>query len=142
MARNSRPRKAYRPRPIGRPVCAPMLRDLILPCYSALETLRAGTDPEALSHARWTLGGLLEYLRVGLSSAGRPLETVTAGMAALDSLIERHGRTGTYRCTGSELAALRASVVEADEVLPLLGGTHKLAAALGTVYAAMERATR
>ncbi|MFE8033832.1 hypothetical protein [Thiohalocapsa marina] len=138
MPGNSKPRKAYRPRPIGRPVLDRMRNDLILPAYSALETLRTGTDPDALESARHTLAALLDYLWVALTRSGRDVATTEAGLEALRGLIARHQRTGAWRCTGSELAALRASVIEADQVLPLLR-TDQLTAAMVAVLAAMDR---
>lgn len=138
MPRNARPRKPYRPRLVGRPVLDQMRNNLILPAYSALETLRAGTDDTALESARHTLAALLDYLWVALTRSGRDVATTEAGLEALRGLIARHKRTGAWRCTGGELAALRTSVIEADQVLPLLR-TDQLTAALATVYAAMDR---
>lgn len=138
MPRSARPRKAYRPRPVGRPVLDGMRNALILPAYSALETLRASTDAEALESARHTLAALLDYMWVALTRARRDVTTTEDGLEALRGLIARHTRTGLWRCSGEELAALRAAVIEADEVLPLLR-TDQLTAALATVYAAMER---
>lgn len=138
MPRNSRTRKPYRPKPVGRPVLDRMRNALILPAYSALETLRASDDAEALESARHTLAALLDYLWVAFTRSKRDVTTTEAGLDALRGLIARHSRTGTWRCTGEELAALRASVIEADQVLPLLR-TDQLTAALATVYAAMDR---
>lgn len=138
MPRSSKPRKAYRPKLVGRPVLDKMRCDLILPAYSALETLRAGTDAEALESARHTLAALLDYLWVALRGAGRDLEVTEAGLAALRGLIDRHARAGAWRCTGEELQALRAAAVHADQVLPLLR-TDQLTAALVTVNRAMSR---
>lgn len=138
MPRSSKPRRAYRPRPIGRPVLDQMRNSLILPAYSALETLRASTDVDALESARHTLAALLDYMWVALTRARRDVGTTEAGLEALRGLIARHVRTGAWRCSGEELAALRASVIEADQVLPLLR-TDQLTAALATVYAAMDR---
>jgi hypothetical protein len=138
MPGNSKPRKAYRPRPIGRPVLDRMRNDLILPAYSALETLRSGTDYEALESARHTLAALLDYLWVALRGARRDLAVTESGLDALRGLIARHERTGAWRCTGEELQALRAAVVHADQVLPLLR-TDQLARALVVVNAAMAR---
>lgn len=138
MPRSAKPRRAYRPRLIGRPVLARMRDALILPAYSALETLRTSTDVDALESARHTLAALLDYLWVAFTRSKRDVTTTEAGLNALRGLIARHSRTGTWRCTGEELAALRASVIEADQVLPLLR-TDQLTAALATVYAAMDR---
>lgn len=138
MPRSAKPRKSYRPRLIGRPVLDRMRNDLILPAYSALETLRAGTDPDALESARHTLAALLDYLWVALRGAGRDLAITESGLNALRGLIARHDRTGTWRCTGEELQALRAAVIHADQVLPLLR-TDQLTAALVAVNAAMAR---
>lgn len=138
MPRNARPRKAYRPKPVGRPVLDRMRNALILPAYSALETLRASDDAEALESARHTLAALLDYLWVAFTRSQRDVTATEAGLDALRGLIARHSRTGAWRCTGEELAALRASVIEADQVLPLLR-TDQLTAALATVYAAMDR---
>ncbi|GAA4400415.1 hypothetical protein GCM10023089_00590 [Quisquiliibacterium transsilvanicum] len=138
MPRSAKPRKSYRPRLIGRPVLSRMRNDLILPAYSALETLRAGTDPEALESARHTLAALLDYLWVALTRAGRDLEVTEAGLDALRGLIARHDRTGTWRCTGEELQALRTAVVHADQEPPPLR-TDQITAALLTVDAAMLR---
>jgi hypothetical protein len=115
-----------------------MRNNLILPAYSALETLRASDDAAALESARHTLAALLDYLWVALTRSKRDVATTEAGLDALRGLIARHGRTGIWRCCGEELAALRASVIEADQVLPLLR-TDQLTAALATVYAAMDR---
>lgn len=41
MARSSKPRKQYRPKPCGRPVLRDMHRELILPAYLSIEALRA-----------------------------------------------------------------------------------------------------
>jgi hypothetical protein len=138
MPRSAKPRRAYRPRLIGRPVLDQMRNNLILPAYSALETLRASDDAAALESARHTLAALLDYLWVALTRSKRDVATTEAGLDALRGLIARHGRTGIWRCSGEELAALRASVIEADQVLPLLR-TDQLTAALATVYAAMDR---
>jgi hypothetical protein len=138
MPRSAKPRRAYRPRLIGRPVLDQMRNNLILPAYSALETLRASDDAAALESARHTLAALLDDLWVALTRSKRDVATTEAGLDALRGLIARHGRTGIWRCSGEELAALRASVIEADQVLPLLR-TDQLTAALATVYAAMDR---
>jgi hypothetical protein len=138
MPRSAKPRRADRPRLIGRPGLDQMRNNLILPAYSALETLRASDDAAALESARHTLAALLDYLWVALTRSKRDVATTEAGLDALRGLIARHGRTGIWRCSGEELAALRASVIEADQVLPLLR-TDQLTAALATVYAAMDR---
>ncbi len=132
MGRTAKPRRAYRPRPIGRPILRRMHTDIILPVYSALETLRAGTDPEALESARHTIAAALDYMLVALGQAGRDIGPITAGLDALRSVLARHERTGTYRATGGELQALRAAVAHADDQLPLLR-TDQLTAALVTV---------
>lgn len=138
MPRSAKPRRAYRPRPIGRPVMDRMRNDLILPAYSALETLRGSDDPQALESARHTLAALLDYLWVALTRARRDVSAAESGLDALRGLIARHRRTGTWRCTCEELQALRAAVIHADQVLPLLR-TDQLTAALVTVSRAMDR---
>jgi hypothetical protein len=56
MPRSSKPRKQHRPRIAGRPVLRDMHRELILPAYVSIETLRTTTDPEA-GQGRFLLGG-------------------------------------------------------------------------------------
>lgn len=131
MGRTAKPRKAYRPRPIGRPVMKRMRDDLVLPCYSALEMLRSSDDAEALESARHSLAAALDYIYI--AAEGRDRQAGADGLAALASLIERHGRTGVYRCTGPELEALRGAVAWMDGVLPYLN-TAQIAAAILAVH--------
>ena len=138
MGRTAKPRKAYRPKPIGRPVLDRMRNDLILPCYSSLEILRTSTDTDALESARHTLAAMLDYMLVALARDDRDLQPVEDALDALRAVIARHRRTGAWRCTGEELQALRLAVSYSDQVLPLLR-TDQLTAALVTVNAAMDR---
>lgn len=106
-----------------------MRDDLILPAYSALETLRASSDQQALESARHTLATLAQYAWIACRNTQRDGSAYVAAVDALRALIERHERTGAWRCTGPELAALRAAVIAADVMIPLLR-THQVAAAL------------
>lgn len=122
MPRSSRPRKAHRPKPIGRPVMEPMRRDLVLPCYAALTVLQSGSDRDAVESARHTLAAALDYL---LMSVDEPkLPPIIDGLHAIRSMDERHKRTGTLRPTGQELQALRLAVIACDEALPTLRTNH------------------
>lgn len=136
MPRNARPRKAYRPRPVGRPVMNSMRRDLILQCYAALEVPRAGRD--GCKAAADTLAGLANWYAQLLAADGRDTGPALAAMSALTDMQARAARLGAWRCSGPELAALRALVTDADNTLTLFQ-SHKLTAALATVYAAMGR---
>ena len=131
MARSAKPRKQYRPKPVGRPVMEQIRRDLILPCRMCIETLRASDDAEALDSARHTIAACLNSFYV--AAEGRDRQAAADGLDALRGLIARHERTGLYRCTGPELNALKCAVNWADETLPYLT-TAQLAAAFVYVH--------
>jgi len=137
MGRTATPRKPYRPRAIGRPVLNRMRNDLILPAYSALEVLRASTDADALESARHTLAAFLNVL-LASTFHRQDRAPIPAGLDAMQAIVDRHERTGTYRATGGELQALRTAVVYADDVLPLLR-TDQLVAAMRRVDLVMQR---
>ena len=137
MPASAKPRKPYRPRAIGRPVLNRMRNDLILPAYSALEVLRAGTDADALESARHTLAAFLNVL-LASTFHRQDRAPIPAGLDAMQSIVDRNERTGTYRATGGELQALRTAVVYADDVLPLLR-TDQLIAAMRRVDLVMQR---
>lgn len=105
MGRTTKPRKAYKPKPVGRPVMEQIRRDLILPCRMCIETLRASDDAEALDSARHTITACLNAFYV--AAEGRDRQAAIEGLDAMRALIARHERTGVYRCTGPELNALR-----------------------------------
>lgn len=130
--------KPYRPRAVGRPVMARMRDDLIVPAHIALRSIERSDNTEALSSAGHTLGALLNTMLAALHSDRRPTVLIRAGMDALQGALDRQARTGVLRCTGPELAALRAAITHADEMLPLLR-TDKIIAALLKVDRAMAR---
>ena len=111
--------------------------DLILPAYSALEVLRASTDGDALESARHTLAAFLNVL-LASTFHRQDRAPIPAGLDAMQAIVDRHERTGTYRATGGELQALRTAVVYADDVLPLLR-TDQLVAAMRRVDLVMQR---
>lgn len=131
MGRTAKPRKAYRPKPVGRPVMEQIRRDLILPRRMCIETLRTSDDTEALDSARHTITACLNAFYV--AAEGRDRQKAIEGLDAMRSLIARCERTGTYRCTGPELNALRSAVNWADETLPYLN-TAQLTAAFVYVH--------
>lgn len=120
MPASKRPRKQYRPKPVGRPVLHEMRRDLVLPCYSALSVLQLSDDAEAMESAWHTIAALTDYMWVALRDSGKEHGPMLAGMDALRSMSERHKRLGSYRPTGEELGILRRAVAHADESLGLL----------------------
>ena len=133
MSRAKRPRKAYRPRLIGRPVLETIRAQLILPAYLAVETLRAGTDPAALESARHTLAALFNYMGVACRLAARSeaqLEPIEAAKRALIAVIDRNHKLDLWRCTGPELQAIRVGIVSCDSELPHLRTDHIQAAVL------------
>lgn len=139
MPRSSKPRKSYRPKPVGRPMLSRMRDDLILPAYSSLEVLIKSDDNAALESARHTLCALFDYTMAALNNAGRDVSVMTAALDAILSMDVRYVQRGTYRPSGSELARLRAAVVHADQVLPTLRTDQVMAACL-EVDAALARA--
>lgn len=128
MPKSSRPRKAYRPRPVGRPVLDKMRNDLVLPCYSALEVLIKSDNAEALESARHTLCALYDYMLAALNNDGRDASMMSAALDAIVSMDMRYKARGVYRPSGQELARLRAAVIHADQTLPMLS-TDKVAIA-------------
>lgn len=127
MSRTKRPRRPHRPRLTRRPVLEAMRRDLVLPGYLAIDVLRTSGDDGALESARHSLAALLDYMGLALQLATRPIEAcaaVEAGKLVLADVIRRQEATGTLRCTGLELQALRAAVTACDEQLPSLGTDH------------------
>jgi len=120
MSRSTKPRKRYRPKPVGRPIMQRMRDALIIPAYSALSALQLSSDADALESARHSLAALIDYVYVALRDTGRDTSTLAAALTALQSVVDRHASTGTYRATGDELRALRQAVTHADEVLPTL----------------------
>lgn len=140
MPRSSKPRKKHRPKLVGRPVLDGIRDKLILPAHSALSALQFSDNEEALDSARHTLASLMNAMWVAAGNAHMldRVPELDAGMAALHSLVERHERTGKYRCTGEELGAIRTAVNWMDQSLPLFG-THHLSVALATVLVAMDR---
>lgn len=133
----TRPRKRYRPKPIGRPIGAPLRDQLILPSYSALQTLQYNGDPAALDAARHTLAALVDYMLVALRDAGRPTDEIESGLAALVAVIRRHEAGAPFRATAAELESLRAAVRHADEVLGTLR-TDQIIRAVAAVNAAID----
>ena len=75
------------------------MRDqLILPAYVALETFRAGTDPDAIVSARHSLAACLDYMGVACRLAGRPreaLQAIDVGMVALVGAAEAQAAVET-----------------------------------------------
>lgn len=118
MPRNARPRKPYKPKPVGRPVMRQMRDELILPAYSALTALQRSNDADALESARHTLAALYNY--VGISVDGARRQVIVIGLDAIKAMDARHERTGKYRPTGGEMLALREAVAVCDWALPTL----------------------
>lgn len=139
MPRNAKPRKPYKPKPIGRPVMQSMRDELILPAYSALSVLQRSDDDEALESARHTLAALFNYC--GISVDGVRRQVIVIGLDAIKAMDARQARAGRYRPTGAELLALREAVAMCDEALPTLR-TDKLIESVGAVNRALFPATK
>lgn len=138
MPSSSKPRKKHRPRLVARPVYAQMHRDLVTPPRAAILALERVSDRESLVAARHTLSAFLSYMAAALDGAGYETGPVVAGMAALQSVIDREKRTGAYRASGSELIALRDAVNFCDDAIPMLD-TAKLAAGMLKVDAVYRK---
>lgn len=138
MARSARPRKQYRPKAIGRPVLEAMRRDLMTPVYAMLTELASGDDPELLRDAWHQLVATLSYMRKVCAGRGAE-DDIAAGEKALESVFDRHARTGKWRCTGPELVTLRAAVAACDWELPYLR-TDQITAGLLDVGRRLDRA--
>lgn len=132
MARSSRPRKPYRPKPIGRPVLDAMRRDLMVPVYAMLTALAESDDAELLRNAWHQLVATLSYMRRVCASRAAEAD-IAAGEAALEAVYDRHERTGKWRCTGPELVTLRRAVAACDWELPYLR-TDQITAGLLDVF--------
>ena len=117
-------RKAYRPKPIARPILQKMRDELVLPAYSALEVLRISDDAMAMESARHTLAALCNTARLAGDKAGMPTHAARAGQDALRTLIARRERTGSFRPTGPELQALRAAVTWFDGAAGAMNTSH------------------
>ncbi len=131
MPKNRSPRKPHRPKGVGRPVMEGLRAKLIQPSYIALSVLQFADDVEALESARHTLAALLDYMY--LATEGRDRSACEVGLDALRAVIDRHERTGVWRCNGQNLAALRAAVAWSDATLPTLR-TDKLMHAMVDVH--------
>jgi hypothetical protein len=93
MPRSSKPRKQHRPKAIGRPVLRDMHRELILPAYVSIETLRTSTDPEAGDAAYHQLGTVFMYMAVALQHKDdETRELLEAGKRALLEVGHRQQR--------------------------------------------------
>lgn len=141
MPRAARPRKAYRPKPVAPLVLRPALpidekmrSALILPAYSAHQSLQYSTNEQALYSARHTLAATFDVCAIAMQRRGIDAEPIAAGLAALLSVIERAKRTEVWRATGPELEALRAAVRHIDAHLTDLW--------TGDIGAAVEQAKR
>lgn len=138
MARSSKPRKAYRPRLVGKPVTREMHRALMHPSYLALSVLTTSAEREALVSARHTLAALFNYISTAAMIDGRDVEQAQEGLRAIMQMDDRYERVKTYRATGEELAVLRAAVRWCDETLQVLR-TDLIEEARQTVNAALFR---
>ena len=132
MPKSSRPRKQHRARPVGRPICAQIHRDLILPAYTALTVLQTSSDQGACSDAMSMVVTLVNYIGAACEMQGIEHDDVRLARVALWSVIDRHERVGVYRCAGDELLALRRAVAFADRTIPTMQ-THHIEAALLSV---------
>ena len=139
MQRRTRRKKGYRPKAVGRPITTRIRDELILPAYSALETVRAGTNVDGLDSARHTLAALFDYMLIALRDAGRDTATMEQGLAALLPMISRYDSGQPFRATGPEMTAIRAAVHHADQVLGTLR-TDQIISAVARVNALIEAA--
>ena len=124
MGRSYRPRRSYRPKPIGRPILQKMRDELVLPAYASLEVLRISDDALAMESARHTLAALCNTAQLAGQKAGMPTDAARAGQDALRSLIARQERTGSFRPTGPELQALRQAVTWFDGAAGAMSTAH------------------
>jgi len=127
MATSKKPRKAYRPKGVARPLSNDQRRDLELAARVHVNKLWNGT----LDAQGWnTLAAHLNVCAV-LSQDGR----FQPAMDALESIRQRQIRTGVYGATGEE----RGVVMEQfNQAVGYLGGRtdRQVAKAVQTVYRA------
>ncbi len=132
-----RKRSRYRPKPVGRPVMKTMRDDLILPAHLAVSTIATSADAEAVESARHSLAATFNYVWLACKQASRPeAPTIKEGLQALQAIVDRHERAGTYRGTGLELQAMRSAVNACDQALPYLN-TAQLTQSILTVDRAL-----
>ncbi len=130
MARNKKPRKAYRPRHVGTPVnlrwAVATDRKTYLDAapWQALAALKAlGPTMEHVATLESATALLCEILPMAsdLSDESRAAAApvAEAGYQAVKSVIEREARTGNVGATGPELVAIGDALTLLDQALTI-----------------------
>lgn len=133
-------RKAYRPKPVNRPILRETRDKLMMPAYTGLELLRTSADQQARESALLALNVLLCYCREAAEDRWGDdafTDDLHAGLAALATAKDRHERTGQWGVSGPELSALRRAVEWCDCALSMLG-TASVTTALARMYVINE----
>ncbi len=116
MATNKR-RKAYRPRPVGKPITAGAHKAFMLPVRLAVQILTRGDHDDAMFSARFSSRDILattfNYLSVAGSMLGRDVSTVQRGIQVINELDE-----GGYEPTDKQRDELLTAVTWCEELLP------------------------
>lgn len=118
MPRSKPPKKRYVPKPVRMPANiryseADELQLQLVP-HISLDLFRSGDATEGDWH---TLACRINW-GSALASRHHPelLDLAAAGVRALASAFERHGRTGKWGCSGEELRAIGAALVQVDDL--------------------------
>lgn len=133
-------RKAYRPKPVNRPILRETRDKLMMPAYTGLELLRTSGDQQARESALLSLNVLLCYCRDAAEDRWGDdafTDDLHAGLAAISTAKDRHERTGQWGISGPEYLALSRAVEWCDGALSMLGSAS-VETALARMYVINE----
>ena len=135
MAKNSKPRKIYRPKPVNVPVTQGLLDSLAQDMHFALMGMESNDD----SPDNWKrLGRVICITSIASDDNDRVGRSdnilVDSAVLTLQAISDREVRTGRWHVTDLDRTALTNGAVAAERVLPLLD-YRRLNAACATVEA-------
>lgn len=131
----SKPRKRYRPRPVGRPVGRAMRDELMLPFHLSMQRLTQSPDEEEQCQAWHDLMVLTEAWRDACADRRDVARILDHARSALLQIWERRWRS--WLPTGDQLQILRLAVSTCDEVSGYLR-TDQLSTGLRKLVARLE----
>lgn len=121
MAKNTKPRKIYRPRPVNVPITRGMLNTLGQEMHFALMGMECGDN----SSTNWKNVGKVLFI-VSMASddderVGRADKIqVDSAVLILQAISDREVRTGVWAASPFDIQGLKNAVVAAERIIPLL----------------------
>jgi hypothetical protein len=121
MSTSKKPRKPYRPKPVGTPITRGLLDSFAQELHFSLLTARAGhfntTSFDKIGGTLNVIWGALELRKPQFNTERLVIE---GGMRTMNEVADRGDKTGTWMLTLTQIATVTAAANKAEEALQFL----------------------